>query len=219
MSAECEIDINGKPCGVQAIGRCATCGKAFCATHQARTAYNPPNPIVSYVDMCAICFPKSPGEVARVEAAKRKQEWWDAEKYFQEGTARNDLLASGVQPVNLYITESVWQPKKSLFGTGNELVEMATLWGCGWILGEFQWKWQPIDSWEHGRHLTVLLDVVPQQQLYINMHYSHYGTLYLPWGLAAVEPYSGGYKLLDKGFDDSYQELRLAVKRLVGKES
>lgn len=45
MSAECEID----SCGVQAIGRCHSCGRTFCASHQGRGGF------VAYVDQCGPC--------------------------------------------------------------------------------------------------------------------------------------------------------------------
>ena|SRR5829696_3312451 len=46
MAAECR-------CGVVAIGRCSSCGNAFCLTHQGRTVNN-----VAYVDQCAFVGPK-----------------------------------------------------------------------------------------------------------------------------------------------------------------
>ena len=76
MPAECEIDVNGKPCGVQAVGRCVTCGKAFCSTHQARNA------TTYYVDMCAPCFAKSPQEVALLERETFERENWAAHDYL-----------------------------------------------------------------------------------------------------------------------------------------
>src|SRR5579863_10095679 len=34
-AAVCELEVGGRSCGVQAVGRCAFCKRAFCAAHQA----------------------------------------------------------------------------------------------------------------------------------------------------------------------------------------
>lgn len=51
MAAGCEASIREQfTCGVAAVGRCAHCGHAFCASHQARgTAY------IWYSDLCLEC--------------------------------------------------------------------------------------------------------------------------------------------------------------------
>ena len=45
MAAECEVT----SCGVLAVGRCATCGRAFCASHRATVRNNP------VADRCVGC--------------------------------------------------------------------------------------------------------------------------------------------------------------------
>ncbi len=52
MAADCQVDHRGSECGVLAIGRCASCGKAFCMTHQARDTMK------TYVNQCDPCRAK-----------------------------------------------------------------------------------------------------------------------------------------------------------------
>lgn len=77
-SGGCEVLAEGRPCGVPAIGRCRTCQRAFCRTHQARAARGIQNLLDSevgaaaygasngYVDWCEVCrsaeFAKADGK-------------------------------------------------------------------------------------------------------------------------------------------------------------
>ena len=61
--AVCEHSLRkGGNCGVPAIGRCATCELAFCATHQAREAFT------KFVDQCSACLFKATEPARRQEA-------------------------------------------------------------------------------------------------------------------------------------------------------
>jgi hypothetical protein len=60
----CEVLADRRPCGVQAIGRCRSCQRAFCGTHQARIGTGPEDCLTSedryspgsaYPDWCAAC--------------------------------------------------------------------------------------------------------------------------------------------------------------------
>src|SRR5436309_10349371 len=56
-SGRCDIELkNGDLCGIPAIGRCATCGRAFCSTHQAGSYNSLYGSWVPYVDLCTPCF-------------------------------------------------------------------------------------------------------------------------------------------------------------------
>lgn len=148
--AGCEIELNnGYTCGIQAIGRCAICGRAFCFTHQGYTS-NSPSQRVPYIDMCAPC-----ANAKLVEEAKRREEAQAPHHYFESGAARTDLLSSGVPPVNIYrVQQNMWEPKKGFFGRSGRYVDKVVWSGRGWILGEFEWR-DPA-----GIHLTALVDVL-----------------------------------------------------------
>jgi hypothetical protein len=149
-AAVCELEIGGQICGVQAVGRCTTCGRAFCATHQAW------NGQTYYLNQCAPCLAKAQAdeEKRRQEAAaKHRAKENEAREYIQSGSARTALLTAGVQPVNIYQTQRK-EEKKGLFGR-YQWVEVVTSVRHGWVLGPFHW-----DVGEYGaRRLTALLDL------------------------------------------------------------
>ena len=59
--AGCEMELkDGRYCNIPPIGRCTTCGRAFCPTHQAWESGQFSHP---YVDQCVFCFAKTPAEV------------------------------------------------------------------------------------------------------------------------------------------------------------
>ncbi len=92
----CEIKLkDGRHCGVAAIGRCGTCGHAYCRSHHVSGRYD-------FVNQCAPC--------AEAEDAERRwlfQKTLDAEKYILSGAARTALFASGVQSVNIHQLERI----------------------------------------------------------------------------------------------------------------
>lgn len=183
--AVCEID----GCGVQAIGRCATCKRAFCLTHQAREEnYGRWYP---RVDMCAPCFAQTPAEAERAKLQAESEERVAkilardverfrpieaAREYFKSDAAQTALLTAGVPTVALYgiVNKRTPKQKRSLFGgrsTVFENVDVAIPIGRGWILGGFEW-FREADLYSSFRataagyvkHLTALLDV-PAEKL------------------------------------------------------
>lgn len=238
-AAVCEIELkSGSTCGIQAIGRCITCERAFCLTHQAR-GYDGFHQLAPYVDLCAPCF-----AVKQAEDAKRKQEEMAPYTYFMSGAARTDLLNSGISPIDIYDTvEMIWEPKKGweLFAdTIGSLIfddrahDIITgkkrgyryvpgpdrLFGRGWILGEFPWTYSVSIGYRESKNvredwLTALLDMVQDGDYRLN---SYYNTT-----LVRVQPYSGGYQAvfdgtfvgdMAKGY--GWREAMQAVKRLKG---
>lgn len=230
QAAVCQVD----NCGIPPIGRCATCGLAFCLTHQAWDVYGTLGQAGRYVDMCAPCF-----AVKMAEEAKRREEAEAPLSYFRWGAARAALLASRVQPVKIYRIERRREWKAGLFGLGGQDVEVVTAspFGHGWILGKFRWEYSVtihialgpteykdvVESW-----LTALLDVSHDDPGWYNS--PRFGR---NEGLIRVQPYSGGYEALgllknDRFIGDegcrpytgpAWRGVEQAVKRLIGSSS
>ena len=94
--ALCEVELKkGKDCGVLAIGHCATCEPAFCASHLANSLTT---------NLCASCLAQILAEASAPQ------------DYFQGGETRDALLATKVQLVDTYRLKARWEPKKGFFG-------------------------------------------------------------------------------------------------------
>lgn len=161
-AAVCELELkNGSMCAVPAIGRCATCERAFCLTHQARD----PKTNGGYVNECAPCLIQRLAD-ARERKQKAEADIAEAREYFTSGLARIAFLSKGIQPVKIYGHEQ--KLRKSIFG--DRCVDVAFS-EHGWILGEFLWGWrrlvrssfgwgsEDVYEHEHRKLLTVLLDI------------------------------------------------------------
>jgi tRNA A-37 threonylcarbamoyl transferase component Bud32 len=244
--AACEIPLpDRRLCGIPPVGRCATCGRAFCLTHQAREEnYGRWYP---RVDMCAPCFAQTPAEVVRAKQQAESHERVakmlardierfrpieEAREYFKSGAARNALLTAGVPTAAFYgiVNDQKPKQKRSLFGGGYtvfENVEVAIPIGRGWVLGEFTWK-RKISSFtfEDAKILTALLDVPAKKLQDYSAPDESRPRLYLEllhdllydWPLARVYPCSGGYGCTG-GRDyelQNFVEAMQAVKRLAG---
>ena len=160
--------------GILAIGRCATCGRAFCASHQARTF----DGRLSYVDMCSECFANSPAEKERVQRSQHNAEISSAIEYFESGSARSALLISSALTVNISWFAGA-RLQRGLFGLGGRYIDV-TGQSRGWLVGKFQWG-------DESR-LTAVLD--------LSRHELPSGE----WsGLARVRPTSEGYEAIDIG--------------------
>lgn len=216
-AAVCETLLTtGQQCAVAAIGRCTTCGRAFCQTHQARGKVY--GGTVPYVDLCANCFAQTPGEVARRKEEEEYAKAAAVKNYIYSGAARTDLLKSGVQPDQFYRISSQWQgPKKGFFGTRigmGQYVDVRTPMVRGWILGQFKWRWTPIEESRRLErdYVTALLDVDPQKP----GAFTHFGT---NGGLARVEGSPDTYLFkyeYGAEFAGSWEEVVQTVKRLAG---
>lgn len=122
--AGCQLLVNGRTCGVTAIGRCATDGSAFCPTHAARAAWPGSTPPI---DKCRPCYE------AEIAAARAHQAKF-GQSYIQN-TAPEELRAAGVPTIEVYSIETTyvrgffeWEPE-----------EHRMLYATGWLLGEFEW--------------------------------------------------------------------------------
>ena len=204
MGATCEIELkSGKICEIPAIGRCIFCERAFCTSHQAYTWQS-----VGYVDVCAPCFPKTSEGIGK----QAEQERFEAEEYFRSGAARTALLTSRVPSVDIFAIGRKW--KTGLFG--GRYVDVTTLIGRGWILGEFRW--------EYDRNMVGDRDMVTENCLTalrdVSLDELDREEGYYSRGFTRVRPCSGGYERL-KTRNDSFGmynwiEAAQAVRRLVG---
>lgn len=125
ISQPCPPSANLTDCGISAIGRCATCNRAFCMSHQGFLLDGRP-----FVDRCAQC------EGARV-TAERAYERNYGRDFFSSGAARTTLLASDVPTVALYSDQSTWETRS--FGRSRRVENIVSL-GRGWLLGSFRWE-------------------------------------------------------------------------------
>ncbi len=154
--AGCEIELpDGRLCGVTSLGRCATCGRAFCRSHLARweQAYD--------INQCAPCLAKAQANEEKAEA-KRKADEAEARKYIQSGSARIALLTSGVQPVNIYQTRM--KMMKGFFSRNNQWVEEIASVRRGWILGAVLGGLTALLDVDHPQ--VVLIPVEPYAESY-----------------------------------------------------
>lgn len=233
-AATCELLLpGGHPCGVQAIGRCVDCQRAFCATHRARSYDNFGN-LVSH-DLCAECYQKR----LAAEAEQQDRAWAGSpERYFVTGDARTALLTAGVPTVEIYDVKKQYKSNMwplSMFFLRVREIEQITLVGRGWILGEFRWRYsQPGPYPDMGRIvtdcLTALLDETDEGYTRrTGVAAQNRDALFGGRGLATrggeratpflrVAPHSPGYERLstaDDAFQGDWEAARQAVRRLI----
>lgn len=229
-AATCEIELkNGDLCRISAVYRCATCGRAYCRSHQAWWGQT------FYIDQCAPCFAKTPAQVEYANQVKLQEEIDAIKKYFQSGGARTALLASGVKPVDLYW---IYQEHKfGLFGLRDHFVDVITPLGRGWILGTFQWEYtvrvRDFSKTVRENWLTALLEdpephdpMIQRRAFQPMIAQALSGRFGENNGLIPVESCSGGYKFVEaasftmhsiSGGDESqWKTAEQAVKRLIG---
>jgi hypothetical protein len=224
-AAVCEIQLqSGRICGVSAIGRCTTCERAFCPSHQVCTSSSIssdgwflPFPVPVYLNMCAACFATSPAELSRIKAEenraryeqeqegkKRKQlaPYIEAQDYFVSGAARAAL--SRFPTVAVYKTKT--SLKKGFFGS--RLVETIVPVQHGWCIGELRWYYSERihgeDVGSTGTFLTVMID-----REVVNAFDNPF---------VRVQPYSDGYKDIgnNTGHVNEWIDAAKAVKQLCG---
>ena len=229
--AGCEIELkNGDHCGVTTIGRCATCGRAFCRTHQAWSGQT------YYIDQCAPCCAKTPAEVERAKAEVERAKKFEADskknvayQYFHTGSARTALLTSGVQPVDISWVKKQWKHYPLSMRHGRDVGEV--IHGRGWILGTFRWNYPVVAGYGHGlpiymrvgKGLEVKQDSGDWLTALLDLPFDEsrgHGS----WGLVRVHHVSEGYEALgvvpsDDQLVSSTEEVAQAVKRLTGESS
>ena len=123
MGTACAVD----NCGVEALGRCLTCGRAFCVTHQAHGFGGTP-----YTDLCAPCLNKR-----RVSEQEGRTAW---RKSVEEriNYLLDRLEADGVpmtpRALNVGFVEVYKGLRKRLEPSAGPSIESA------WAIGEMEWR-------------------------------------------------------------------------------
>ncbi len=214
QAAVCEVELkNGDVCSIPPIGRCTTCGLAFCLTHQGRVR-DSFHGWISYVDRCALC-----SALQQAKEEEREKEARVPYEYFMSGAARTDLLARGVPSVEIYHIGKKWNKKWGLLGRRYEEVDVVFPFARGWILGEFMWNYYKktpgISEADkvNEKWLTALLDLSSDDPQFVNSYSGTKSTL------GRVRPYSGGYELLGVGDQGSQHtgwwiQAMMAVRQL-----
>ncbi len=151
--AGCEVLVDGRHCGIPAIGNCATDRRAFCMTHQARYRSD-----YAFADKCTSCYDLELQRIQRMELAKVAHEERFGAAYLQN-SAVPELRAAGVSTIELLKIERVWV-RRSLGRSHDE--DQVTSCGTGWLLGEFEWSYNDGGSYGgsevQASRLTALID-------------------------------------------------------------
>ena len=126
-SVGCETVIpSGSECQIAAVGRCSTCGHAFCDTHRARSLTG-----AAYTDFCASC--SAAREAEKQDRLRREAEVrsWERER-IKECLAM--LERAGVHPRERFATKIEY---KSFGRTARKAVPLDP----AWPVGDLSWKY------------------------------------------------------------------------------
>jgi hypothetical protein len=122
MAVECELTYGtlSTPCGVQAVGRCNRCNRAFCGSHQAVGGST------TYTNLCSehIGAPITNAQFA-------------GHRFPHE--ARQELRKNRVQKVTLNAVRTVCETRR--FGKDRYIDEEFAF--RGWIMGQLPWSFYP----------------------------------------------------------------------------
>lgn len=144
MPADCQVS----DCGVLAIGRCGTCGRAFCGGHRGRSAGN-----FVLVDTCAVC-----ASVA-TEAGRA------TERSLAESHERERELLRGA-PAKLRPKRVPSEPLVQVLEERRKVLpgfrDIIRPQRRGWLLGDLTWRIAPRANfnreWYDELRLTALVD-------------------------------------------------------------
>jgi hypothetical protein len=145
MAAECKVNC----CGVQAIGRCARCGRAMCASHRALYSINE----------CREC--ESARYKAQADASFAANERHLAAKQRVHDIARH-LVDAGFPP-DCFLKEG--SRFKDRWSGGQKQVRDRSSDVYGWFVGEYSWREQEVgDVYGGGR------TVERRERTYVTAH-------------------------------------------------
>src|ERR1700722_644764 len=141
-------------CGVLAVGRCATCSEAFCASHQGRNAE-----MVGYFDQCVTCRGRVEESLRRLKQAGSDHDARFGSSFFGNGSAKRTLLDAGVATVDFHYVHRETQSLR--FGRYKNVYTAKPI-GRGWPLGRCLWKHSGSGTRTatdtYGEILTILMD-------------------------------------------------------------
>lgn len=210
-AALCEIELKvGRSCGVSAVGRCDTCQRAYCASHQA-CGDNDFGGIVPLHNRCVMC--EQERLRAKEEEGKRAIERNKSKGFFLDGSALAMMRGSGVQKVKIYQMEA--PPLRSGYVTKKRFNFLAE----GWVIGNYTWSYYDPGSQTtvNGLFLTALLNKRRSDLEIRNISSS--------LGLVPIAPYADGYEHLSSkhvaiqiaSWDNAtWDKAAEAVKKLAG---
>ncbi|SFO62222.1 hypothetical protein SAMN05660359_04758 [Geodermatophilus obscurus] len=154
MPAECE---KAGGCGVLAVGRCAVCAQAFCASHQGYRGQT------QMLNECAPCTDISEGQKRGMAPHASNTEARESEEVWLRDTVRPALLASPTAPwVPLYVHDGwqkkPWRPglRKRPFDEQHD--ELGHSVGSGLLIGELEWVYDGKEGSYKEQRQTVLLE-------------------------------------------------------------
>ncbi len=160
MPADCALEVHGEQCGVAAVGRCTTCGLAFCPTHQGEVLSvnwtyqeimtgdtdrrDEPRFHRSLCRTCAIkSLPKDDGSRQAAMVSQRERE--DAPR--RRIAAALDALEAAGRP-GLIVNQKQTGWERRAFRRDRPI--MADLPGV-WPVGDCTWNWPDTHSEGGGR--------------------------------------------------------------------
>jgi hypothetical protein len=208
LSGLCDIILsNGHTCGIQAIGRCATCMRAFCSSHQAynKDVFGYPIPAHNMCSMCAEARRKAEEEAFNERHADLT--------FFQSGKALEVLRSSSVQKVNVYYLATTWE--KGFLGREKKHQQYKLL-GHGWVIGTLNWSERLVGSLGYdGTYATAFMDDLirdrSSQGVYSEVTFHN--------RLIPVVPYTDGYAYVRAAHAWGSADTKTAyqaVRKLVG---
>lgn len=128
MAAVCEVN----ECGVQAAGRCATCRRAFCMSHQA------PGPAtIAITDLCRSCD----DERWRTNPQRIYKQRLSEAGHFVHYEAAPQLRAAGAPSYPLYTLAFRQALRRKLFRTVSIEEPYQEKVGDLWLLGKSEWEY------------------------------------------------------------------------------
>lgn len=140
MPAECsKKSVNATHCGVLAVGRCAICGDAFCASHQYRRVYRVSGDVetVLFPDQCSACGDQQrKNEIAwnasQVATIEQSYERWSRE-------ARQALQERAKMEAYAALLLTCWDHHRGQELKAQVFPELAE--------GQTPWRLQEVVSW------------------------------------------------------------------------
>jgi hypothetical protein len=133
--------VRGVPCGVAAVGRCLTCGRAFCPTHQSRYK-NTWSEWSTYSDLCQDCLSERYKAAAAWEQGRPARELLQHEQLEAKYSAARErfhavtsaLVANGCPGL-----QPRWMPSRTYSRWRHREIRGRLPLADAWPIGEYEW--------------------------------------------------------------------------------